>query len=59
MQLEIPMITENDICDYMTYLREQERSQVTLKKYQHDLYTLMEFLMGSKLTKTGRSMSVW
>ena len=52
MQCEKPIITEKYIEDYMIYLREQERSRATLLKYQHDLYTLMDFQQGRDLTKT-------
>lgn len=52
MQFEKPIINEKHICDYMFYLREQERSLATLQKYKHDLNALAEFLNGTGLTKT-------
>lgn len=36
---------------YLDYLREQERSDATIKKYAHDLRTLFEFLNGRPLAK--------
>ena len=47
-----PVINGETIEKYLTYQREQERSQATLQKYQHDLYALMDFLQGNELTKT-------
>ena len=47
-----PLISTEMIEKYLTYQREQERSQATLQKYQHDLYALMDFLQGNELTKT-------
>lgn len=46
-----PVINEKYVADYIDYLREQERSKATLKKYQHDLNALMLFLAGKELTK--------
>ena len=51
MQTDHPVIDENSICKYLMYLKEQERSQATLKKYQHDLRNFMAFLDGNELTK--------
>ena len=48
-----PVINEEMTEEYLTYQREQERSQATLQKYKHDLNALlMEFLKGKELTKT-------
>ena len=46
-----PVINEKYVMEYMNYLREQERSRATLKKYLHDLKTLITFLNGDELTK--------
>ena len=46
-----PLISTEMIEKYLTYQREQERSQATLQKYKHDLYALMDFLPGCELTK--------
>lgn len=47
-----PVINGEMIEKYLTYLREQERSKATLQKYKHDLYALVKFLDGVKLTKS-------
>ena len=47
-----PVINEEMTEKYLTYQREQERSQATLQKYKHDLNALMDFLKGKELTKT-------
>ncbi len=47
-----PVINEEMTEKYLTYQREQERSQATLQKYKHDLNALIEFLEGKELTKT-------
>ena len=50
-----PVINEEMTEEYLTYQREQERSQATLQKYKHDLNALlMEFLKGKELTKTAQ-----
>ena len=46
-----PVINEKYVADYIDYLREQERSKATLKKYQHDLNALILFLDGKELSK--------
>ncbi len=47
-----PVMNGEMIESYLTYQREQERSNATLQKYKHDLYALMEFMEGNGLTKT-------
>ena len=47
-----PVISRKMIEKYLTYQREQERSQATLQKYRHDLNALMEFMDGRELTKS-------
>lgn len=51
MNIEKPLITENSIQEYIRFLRENERSNTTLKKYYHDLKALLTFLNGEELTK--------
>lgn len=51
MNIEKPFITENSIQEYIRFLRENERSNSTLKKYYHDLKALFTFLNGEELTK--------
>lgn len=51
MRNEIPVINETCIGEYLTYLKEQERSPATVQKYEHDLGTVLEFLQGKPLTK--------
>lgn len=46
-----PVINEKYVIEYINYLREQERSKATLKKYQHDLNALITFLEERELTK--------
>lgn len=46
-----PVINEKYVANYINYLREQERSKATLKKYQHDLNALILFLDGKELSK--------
>ena len=45
-------ITREDIARYADALREQERSENTVKKYVHDLQLLHSFLGGAPLTKS-------
>ena len=52
MQTDVPVIDEAGIQKYLTYLKEQERSEATLQKYAHDLYSLLGFLKEVPLTKT-------
>ena len=47
-----PVINGEMIEQYLIYQREQEKSQATLRKYKHDLNTLVEFLDGAELTKS-------
>ena len=51
MQTEVPIIDEICIRKYLTYLKEQERSSATLKKYAHDLHALLCFLKNIPLSK--------
>ena len=51
MAEERPVIDQNTIEKYLTWLREQERSQATLQKYTHDLNCLLDFLKETILTK--------
>lgn len=46
-----PVVNEKCVSKYINYLREQECSQATLQKYQHDLNVLITFLNGNELTK--------
>lgn len=48
---EKPAVTSALIERYLTYMREQERSAATLKKYAHDLRELCIYLNGAMLTK--------
>ena len=52
MQTEMPTINELHIRDYLLYLKEQERSNATIQKYAHDLYSLLEFLQDRILSKS-------
>ena len=52
MQTEEPAINEMFIEEYLVYLKEQERSSGTIKKYAHDLYSLMKFLQDRALSKS-------
>ena len=45
-----PVIDQNTIEKYLTWLREQERSQATLQKYTHDLNAISDFLKEAVLT---------
>lgn len=47
-----PSINESQITRYVTYLREQERSEATIRKYTHDLWEFCMYLQGNPLTKT-------
>lgn len=47
-----PSINESLIIRYITYLREQERSEATIRKYTHDLWEFYMYLQGNPLTKT-------
>lgn len=47
-----PVINQMTIENYLCWLREQERSIATLRKYAHDLKELLEYLKGTALTKT-------
>lgn len=51
MDTETPIINEICVEQYLTYLKEQERSSATVKKYQYDLYSILSFLQGKTLTK--------
>lgn len=44
MQRENPVVDEMCIQEYLVYLKEQERSNATIQKYAHDLYSLLKFL---------------
>lgn len=46
------ILTPELIAVYAAYLREQEKSAATIRKYVHDLTTLCGFLAGVVLTKT-------
>ena len=52
MQIEMSAINELYIQDYLLYLKEQERSNATIQKYAHDLYSLLEFLQDRILNKS-------
>ena len=52
MQTEMPAINELYIQDYLLYLKEQERSNATIQKYAHDLYSLLEFLQDRVISKS-------
>ena len=52
MQTEILIINEKCIQKYLLYLKEQERSNATIQKYAHDLYSLLEFLQDKILSKS-------
>lgn len=51
MDTKTPIINEICIEQYLTYLKEQERSSATVQKYQYDLYSILSFLQGRTLTK--------
>ena len=51
MKNEEPCINEMCIQEYLIYLKEQERSSSTIKKYAHDLQALLIFLQNRALTK--------
>ena len=51
MRNEEPCINEMCIQEYLIYLKEQERSSSTIKKYAHDLQALLIFLQNRALTK--------
>ena len=51
MSEERPVINQKTIEKYITWLREQERSRVTLQKYTHDLNLLLKYLGKNELTK--------
>lgn len=46
------IITAEQICKYSAYMREQEKSEATIRKYIHDLTALSLYLSGKELTKT-------
>lgn len=46
-----PTIDEAGISRYLIYLKEQERSAATIRKYAHDLRMLCGYLEGGELTK--------
>lgn len=52
MQTKIPVINEENIQEYLLYLKEQERSSVTIQKYAHDLHSVLGFLRDRVLTKS-------
>ena len=52
MQTEMPVINELCIQEYLLYLKEQERSNATIQKYAHDLYSMLEFLQGRIMSKS-------
>ena len=52
MQKEEPVINEMSIQEYLTYLKEQERSSSTIRKYERDLGSLLEFLKNRALSKS-------
>lgn len=45
------IITDDHIAQYAVYLREQERSQNTIRKYIHDVKDLLQFLGGKPAAK--------
>ena len=51
MDTKTPIINEIGIEQYLTFLKEQERSSATVQKYQYDLYSVLDFLQGRTLTK--------
>lgn len=46
------IVTPELIQTYGDYLREQEKTQSTIKKYIHDLFVLCDYLDGAELTKS-------
>ena len=46
------IIDQTCIQEYLVYLKEQERSNATIQKYAHDLYTLLRFLGDRVLSKS-------
>ena len=52
MQTEISIINEKCIQEYLLYLKEQERSNTTIQKYAHELYSLLEFLQDRVISKS-------
>lgn len=45
-------VEETEVRAYLLYLREQERSQATIRKYSHDLLAFRAFGQGQPLSKT-------
>ena len=45
------MMSDRFIQNYLTWLREQERSSATIQKYRHNLASLTRWLDGAPLTK--------
>ncbi len=43
---------EKTIKDYTKHLWEEERSETTIKKYEHDIRRMLEFIKDEKLSKT-------
>ena len=52
MQKEEPIINEMYIQEYLVYLKEQERSNATIEKYAHDLYSLLSFFKDGIFNKS-------
>ena len=46
------IITLDQILDFKKYLREEERSQATITKYEHDLKVFATYINGSEVTKS-------
>ena len=53
MSQKKPVINEALIKRYLNYLREQERSAATLRKYEHDLRVFCGEFKGEPITKAG------
>lgn len=49
--MDAHMITQENMIAYAAYLREQERAESTIRKYQHDLAALLDYLDGAPVTK--------
>lgn len=47
------VVTAGRVAQYEAYLREQERARNTVRKYLHDLNSLLTFLGGGPVTKAG------
>ena len=47
-----PEITKSMMEQYLTFLREEERSEATLRKYTHDLMAFLDFVKDQALNKS-------